>query len=243
MTTPDEPQEGRWAKPVEHLEVGDLPDEALNLNVEGRALSGAVQGFGPLWQKTYQIRLHEAKVTPQELIEVWKAEYPNFWPDNSNMYRVMARLEPGDVGVINASQSGLKLSTGVYVMYSDDVSFAFAVPQGHMLSGWITFSAHDDDGSTVAQVQPYFRTSDPLYDLAFKLYFDRKEDEIWHHTLRAIAERFGVKGDVQQESVRIDKKRQWRRAGNIRYNAGIHSSIYMATTPFRWVGRKVRGSR
>ena len=33
MTTPDEPEEGRWAKPVEHLEVGDLPEEALNLNV------------------------------------------------------------------------------------------------------------------------------------------------------------------------------------------------------------------
>ena len=240
MTTPDEPQEGQWAKPVEHLEVGDLPDEALNLNVEGRALSGAVQGFGPLWQKTYQIRLEEANVTPQQLVEVWKAEYPSFWPDNSNMYRAMARLEPGDVGVINASQSGLKLSTGVYVMYSDDVSFAFAVPQGHMLSGWITFSAHEDDGSTVVQVQPYFRTSDPLYDLAFKLYFDRKEDEIWHHTLHAIAARFGVEGKVEQESVRIDKKRQWKRAGNIRYNAGIRSGIYGMTTPFRWVGRGFR---
>ena len=53
MTTPDEPEEGTWAKPVEHRDVGDLPDEALNLNVQGRALSGAMQGFGPLWQKTY----------------------------------------------------------------------------------------------------------------------------------------------------------------------------------------------
>ena len=242
MTTPDEPQEGEWAKPVEHLEVGDLPDDALNLNVAGRALSGAVQGFGPLWQKTYRTRLDGAEVTPQELVKVWKAEYPDFWPDNSNMYRQMARLEPGDVGVINASQSGLKLSTGVYVMYSDDVSFAFAVPQGHMLSGWITFSAHDDGGTTVAQVQPYFRPSDPLYDLAFKLYFDRKEDQIWHHTLLAIATRFGVEGEVHQESVRIDKKRQWRNAGNIRYNAGIRSALYGVTTPFRWVGRKVRRS-
>ena len=56
----------------------------------------------------------------------------------------MARLEPGDVGVINASQSGLKLSTGVMVMYVDDESFAFALPEGHMFSGWITFSAFAD---------------------------------------------------------------------------------------------------
>lgn len=109
-----------------------------------------------------------------------------------------------------------------------------------MLSGWITFSAHEDGGSTVVQIQPYFRTSDPLYDVAFKLYFDRKEDEIWHHTLRSIAARFGVEGEVDQESVRIDKKRQWKRVGNIRYNAGIHSAVYGLTTPFRWAGRKQR---
>lgn len=241
MTTPEEPQEGRWAKPVENLDVGDLPDEALNLNVQGRALSGAMQGFGPLWQKTYRIRLDGADVTPQALIETWKAEYPTFWPDNANMYSAMSRLEPGDVGVINASQSGLTLSTGVYVMYSDDVSFAFAVPQGHMLSGWITFSAHDEDGTTVAQIQPYFRPSDPLYDIAFSLYFDKKEDEIWHHTLGAIATRFGVEGvAVDQEAVKIDKKRQWRRAGNIRYNAGIHSTLYMAGRPIRWIKGKVK---
>ena len=130
MTERDEPREGEWAKPVEHLDVGDLPDDALNLNVQGRALSGAIQGFGPLWQKTYRIRLEAADVTPQELISVWKAEYPSFWPDNANMYSAMSRLEPGDVGVINASQSGLKLSTGVYVMYSDEVSFAFRGSSG-----------------------------------------------------------------------------------------------------------------
>lgn len=242
MTTPDRPQEGEWAKPIDRLDTGDLPAEALNLNVQGRALSGAMQGFGPLWQKTYRIRLDGAEVTPQELIKTWKAEYPSFWPDNANMYSAMSRLEPGDVGVINASQSGLKLSTGVYVMYSDEVSFAFAVPQGHMLSGWITFSAHDDDGVTVAQIQPYFRPSDPIYDIAFSLYFDRKEDEIWHHTLGAIARRFGTSGTVEQEAVKIDEKRQWRYAGNIRYNAGIRSTIYMTGAPIRWVRRKVRGS-
>lgn len=241
MDTPEEPQEGQWAKPVEHLDVGDLPDEALNLNVQGRALSGAMQGFGPLWQKTYHVRLAGSEITPADLIKVWKAEYASFWPDNANMYSAMSRLEPGDVGVINASQSGLKLSTGVYVMYSDDVSFAFAVPQGHMLSGWITFSAHDEDGTTVAQIQPYFRPSDPLYDVAFSLYFDKKEDQIWHHTLGAIAKRFGVEdAAVEQEALKIDKKRQWRRAGNIRYNAGIRSTLYMTTAPIRWVRRKSR---
>ncbi len=241
MTTPDEPREGKWAKPVDRLDAGDLPPEALNLNVQGRALSGAVQGFGPLWQKTYRVRLEGAEVTPQDVIGTWKAEYTSFWPNNARMYSALSRLEPGDVGVINASQGGLRLSTGVYVMYSDDVSFAFAVPQGHMLSGWITFSAYEDnDGTTVAQVEPYFRPSDPLYDVAFKLYFDKKEDEIWHHTLTSLAQRFGADVAVEQDGVCIDRKRQWRHAGNIRYNAGIRSTLYMMTAPVRWVGRRLR---
>ncbi len=37
-----------WAKPVPRLKVSDVPDGALNLNLEGRQVVGALQGFGPL---------------------------------------------------------------------------------------------------------------------------------------------------------------------------------------------------
>ena len=60
--------DGRWAKPVERLHVQDLPSEAINLNVEGRRLAGALQGFGQLWQKTYWARLSGASVSPAEVI-------------------------------------------------------------------------------------------------------------------------------------------------------------------------------
>ena len=39
---------------------------------------------------------------------------------------------------------GLKLSTGVLVLYADEESFTLMTPQGHMFAGWITFSAFDD---------------------------------------------------------------------------------------------------
>jgi hypothetical protein len=237
-------QEGRWAGPVERLEVSGLADgEALDLNVTGRRLSGAVQGFGPLWQKTYWTRLTGADVSPVEVIDVWKRDYPDFWPDNSSLHRAVARLEPGDVAVINASQSGLRLSTGVFVMYVDDESFAFALPEGHMFSGWITFSAHRDGQTTVAQVQPFFRASDPIFDLMFVTWFDRKEDQIWHHTLRSLAAVFGVDGIVQQSATCLDDRRQWRHVGNVRHNAGIRSAVHQMTGPVRRVlARRHRGA-
>jgi hypothetical protein len=231
-------EEGRWADPVERLEVDGLPTEALNLNVAGRRLSGAVQGFGPLWQKTYWTRLSGADVTPSEVIDVWKRDYPKFWPDNAHLHRAVARLEPGDVAVIKPNQSGLRLSTGVMVMYVDDESFAFALPEGHMFAGWITFSAHTDGDTTVAQVQPFFRTSDPIYDLMFSLWFGNKEDQIWHHTLRSLAAAFGVDGVVQQSATCLDDKRQWRQAGNVRFNAGIRSALHQVTSPLARLRRK-----
>ena len=47
-----------------------------------------------------------------------------------------------------AMPGGLKLSTGVLVLYADDESFTLMTPQGHMFAGWITFSAFDDGGVT-----------------------------------------------------------------------------------------------
>ena len=47
----------------------------------------------------------------------------------------------------------MRLSTGVRVIYADDESFSFMTPQGHMFAGMITFSAFDDDGVTVIQIQ------------------------------------------------------------------------------------------
>ena len=229
---------GRAGRPAPRVE--GLSTDALNLNVEGRRLSGAVQGFGPLWQKTYWTRLTGADVSPSDVIDVWKRDYPKFWPDNAYLHRAVARLEPGDVAVINANQSGLQLSTGVMVMYVDDESFAFALPEGHMFAGWITFSAITDGETTVAQVQPFFRTSDPLYDLMFTLWLNRKEDQVWHYTLRSLADSFGVDAIVQQSATCIDDKRQWRQAGNIRYNAGIRSAIHQVTRPITRLRRSQR---
>lgn len=61
-----------WAKPVERLNIAEIPDGALALNVQGRRLFGPLQGFGQLWLKTYRIGLCNNRLTPQEVIAAWK---------------------------------------------------------------------------------------------------------------------------------------------------------------------------
>jgi len=234
------PDEDAWAKPVERLEVSGIPSDALSRNVSGKRLAGALQGFGKLWQKTYTVSLGE--IGPEDVIATWKRNYSDFWPSRDRLYTPFTTLNPGDVGVINSSQAGVTLSTGIMVVYSDDTSFAFMTPQGHPFAGWITFSAERRANTTEAKIVVLIRASDPLYELAFVSFASRREDRMWQHTLRSVADRFGSDADVATDVVCLDKKRQWHQSKNIWHNAAIRSGLYAIGAPFRWVAKLFRRS-
>jgi hypothetical protein len=232
MDTSSKPQPrdaGNWAQPTDRLKLTGAPAGAMNLNVDGKQLTGPIRGFGQMWQKTFWVRLSGAQVTPEEVIRIWKAEFPNFWPSSSKMYLPLAGIMPGEVGLINADLGGVPvLSTGVMVIYADAESFTFMTPAGHPFNGMVTFSAHAADGSTVAQVHLMIRAYDPLYEVALRLgILHRAENQMWHHTLRALAGRFGVNGQVQQRTTLVDSRVQWSGAKNIWHNAGIRTALYM----------------
>ena len=76
-TNNEQPREALyWAQHVTTLKVGQTPRGAVNLNVEGRRVVGPLQGFGPMWQKTYKVRLAGTTATPAEVIAIWKRNFP-----------------------------------------------------------------------------------------------------------------------------------------------------------------------
>jgi hypothetical protein len=222
-----------WAKPVDRLTMGAVPSSAINLNVSGKRLSGPLQGFGQLWQKTYRIRFEGASPTPQDVIGVWKREFGSFWPSNARFYAPFTEIAPGEVGLINQdAPGGQTLSTGVMVIYADDESFTFMTPEGHVFAAWITFSAdRDADGATMAQVQALVRASDPIFEMLLMGGGHGQENRHWETTLRNLAARFGATGTPKTEAVCVDRKRQWRQAGNIRHNSAIRSGLWTMTHP------------
>jgi hypothetical protein len=217
---------GHWAKPVSRLHVESAPEQAANL-VEGKRLLGPIQGFGKMWQKTYRVRLEGVSLPPTEVIRVWKERFAEFWPEGNTFYPSLTGMEPGEVALIKAvGPAGLKLSTGVMMLHADDVSFTEMTPEGHMLAGWITFSAHEQDGETVAQAQLLVRAQDPLTELGLALGGHRTEDRFWEQTLSNLAAHFGVEGAVETQVVCVDRRRQWSRAGNIRHSVAIRSTLH-----------------
>lgn len=252
-----------WAAKVERLEVGQR-DGVRGTNVAGRRLTGPVQGFGKLWQKTYSMDAGTA-ISPQQAIATWKAHFPEFWPKGNRFAGALAGISPGDVALLDlAIGGGVKLSTGVFVLYADEESFTFMTPLGHMFAGWITFSAERIAGGsggsspqantaersreapgeaagerTVVQANVLMRANDPLYEIAMTFGGHRKEDQFWAQTLTALGVRLGLTdGVVQTKSTCVDSKRQWKHAGNIWHNAMLRSLGQTIATPVTALRRR-----
>jgi hypothetical protein len=240
-TTTGARDEAYWAKEITKLKVGEVPAEAVNRNVDGRRVVGPIQGFGKMWQKTYRIELRGIEISAPAVVAEWKANFASFWPERNRFYGPLTGIAPGEVAVLNLTMPGrLKLSTGVFVLYADEESFTFMTPQGHMFSGWITFSASERDGITSAQVHVLMRAHDPLSELGLALGGHRLEDEFWQQTLEALARHFGVEADAEAETACVDPRRQWSKAGNIWHSSAIRSGIYTATAPARALLRPLR---
>jgi len=229
---------GSWAAKIDRFPVasGDSPGR----NVAGLRLTGPVQGFGKMWRKTYWINA-SANISPQTVIAEWKKHFGEFWPAGNRFKGPLTGLGPGDVALLDVSVGGgVRLSTGVFVLYADEESFTLMTPEGHMFAGWITFSAERAGGasalgaspgaSTVIQTQVLMRANDPLYELAMSLGGHRKEDQFWVQTMTALARYLGaLPATVHTRTVCIDRRRQWGNFGSIWHNSMVRSMLHSTT--------------
>jgi len=229
-----------WAPKVDRLAVGQRKG-VRGTNVAGRRLTGPVQGFGKMWQKTYRMDVGPA-IEPAAAIALWRSNFPDFWPKGNRFAGALTGINPGDVALLDlAVGGGVKLSTGVFVLYADTESFTLMTPQGHMFAGWITFSAESAGDSTVVQAQVLMRASDPIYEIGMTLGGHRKEDKFWVATLRALGERLGVPdAPITAGNSCVDTKRQWRHAGSVWHNSMVRSVLQTIAAPVTALARVAR---
>ncbi len=223
-----------------------MPEGGHGYNVEGRHVTNPQHGFGRLWRKTYRIPLDGCTLSPAEVMQVWKAEFPRFQPAGNNFYPPLAGVKPGELLYIDArlpiwpgSPGIVPISSGVLVLYADDEMFTVMTPEGFPEAGWNTFSVYEEDGRLYAQVQGMCRATDPIYEFGWRYMGGAPfQEKTWMHVLRALAAHFGVTDqpvEVRRECV--DKAVQWRYARNMWQNAMIRTVLYVCAAPFRRLRR------
>jgi hypothetical protein len=203
-----------------------------------------------MWQRNYRVRLSGVKVSPSEVIKDWKENFAAYQPAHNHFYPPLTGVKPGEVFFIETKlplapglPGMIPMKSGVMILFSDDTMFTVMTPEGFPISGWNTFSAYEEDGTTVAQIQGLLRTSDPIYEFGFRLMGgEAEEDRVWFHVLEKLAERWGVNGQVQFYKVLVDPKIQWKSARNVWKNAAIRSFAYILATPFRWMARWLKAN-
>jgi hypothetical protein len=209
-----------------------------------------------MWRKTYRMDIGPA-ISPQEAIATWKEHFAEFWPKGSRFDAPLTGISPGEVALLHVGiGGGVRLSTGVFVLYSDQESFTLMTPQGHMFAGWITFSAERADGGdggpqappgrpTVVQAQVLMRANDPLYELAMTLGGHRKEDRFWVQTMTALAKYLGAPAvEVRTRTVCIDPRRQWANVGAVWHNSMVRTVLRAMAAPLAALaGRRRRASQ
>ena len=239
-TTPTGPQprdRGRWAAKVDRLTV--TPSGSRGANVAGRRLTGPVQGFGKMWRKTYSIEVGTG-VSPKEAIAIWKEHFAEFWPEGSRFEGPLKGIHPGEVALLDVGLGGgMKLSTGVFVLYSDEESFTLMTPQGHMFAGWITFSAERPRDITTVEAQVLMRANDPIYEIAMTMGGHRKEDQFWVETMTALARYLGAPpAMVHARTVCVDPRRQWGNVTDVWQNSMMRSLLRTVTAPVAGFARR-----
>jgi hypothetical protein len=223
---------GAWANPVDELNMNWIgPGEARKLNVIGRRTVGPVNGFGPLWQKTYRLFIDDTGISPDLVVRAMKENFPSFQPSCNKFYPSPSGISPGEIVLIDSMTPGGPVSTGVMVMYADEGSFTFVTPQGHPEAGWVSFSAYTENGRTVAQIYGLARAGDPLFEAAFRVAGSAMQVRIWTHVLASLAAYLGTPANITYDGRRLDRSMQWDRASNTWYNAQI---ITLFREPARW---------
>lgn len=215
-----------WSPNLTKLQVTEKPEGAVNKNVNSRRVVGPLQGFGPVWEKTYRLTIDKLGLQPTDVIAIMKQHFPEFQPPQNRFYPTTKGIMAGEIVLIDSSTPGGLVSTGVLILYTDDCSFTLMTPQGHPEAGWVTFSASSKGKAVEMQIQGLASAADPVYELAFRIAGSKFQETIWRHVLSSLASHLGVEAKIKIEKNCIRPDLQWVRSVNLWYNAQIRSLPY-----------------
>jgi len=167
-------------------------------------------GAGPLLHRTYTGVIRETDWTPEQLMELIKADPNRVAPGSLARFQKTAgqpeRMELGDEWLVRMPGPW---DGPVRVVEVTSCSFRFVTLSGHLEAGQIEWSAEAKDGLLHFQIESWARAGDRVSALMHDHLRMAKEVQLhmWSSVVEKVARRTGgrLTGGVQIETRRVDK--------------------------------------
>ncbi len=178
----------RW---VEHERRVDRPEPAAAAT-ERADRQATTDGFGPLFERQYTIRIADATTSAADLLTDLAANINDFAPTGYAWFRD----EDGAGDIVPGSRWTVELpgpwSGPVDATVVDDRRFRLETRLGHLEAGWIEFSVDEAGPDLRFSITSRARAGDPLFDLVYRSGPGRLlQTDMWVRVLEAGAARSG----------------------------------------------------
>lgn len=150
-------------------------------------LAPARTGSGPLLQRDYWARIHDARLRPSEVMEQVRRHFEAFAPAELAAFHASnARgLQLGDDLEIEIAGAG---QCEVRVVHLDAQSLTLGTLEGHPEAGRITFGAYrDEGGALVFHIRSRARSDSLLRLLGFVLAGEAMQTNTWTQFISRVA--------------------------------------------------------
>jgi len=200
--------------PMHRLEErGDLTADApppLPPHVARDEVQRPGDGHGPLFHRVYRTRIRETATTPETLIARVAADPDCVAPTEFASFQKVR----GDRGEMNVGDEYVVHMASpwdgpVRVVERTPTCFRLVTLEGHLEAGQIRFSAREEDGMVVFEIESWARSAGPLVHLLYDRLRMAKEVQVhmWTSMLQRIADTAGgrVTGGIDIHTRRVEE--------------------------------------
>lgn len=188
---------------------GDAPP-ALPDSADHDELQRPDDGHGPLFHRVYRTRIRDTTMTAEDVIARVAADpdcvAPTEFASFQKVHGEQGEMRVGDEYVVHMAGPW---DGPVRVVERTPTCFRLVTLEGHLEAGQIRFSAREEDGMVVFEIESWARSAGPLVHLLYDRLRMAKEVQLhmWTSMLQRVAELAGgrVTGGIDIHTRRVDE--------------------------------------
>ncbi|HEY7620948.1 MAG TPA: DUF1990 family protein [Solirubrobacteraceae bacterium] len=167
-------------------------------------------GCGPLFHRRYRTRIRETAMTPEAVIARVAADPDCVAPTEFASFKKVrgeeGQMQVGDEYIVHMAGPW---DGPVRVVERTPTCFRLVTLEGHLEAGQIRFSARDEDGMVLVEIESWARSAGPLVHLLYDRLRMAKEVQLhmWTSMLQRIADMAGgrVTGGIDIHTRRVEE--------------------------------------